>query len=142
MFVAVSVQFFRTAWHLLYPFVLLGLGHWPFYYNCPLQRLLCSDVFIHKMVSFSSPGFIILPMMCTVSTVLNIHSTEGCKESLYLQFSPKICKYTVWCSHLMYFITDKFFWTEQSGLLVQLPVIPFHSHPFIYYLKMKMSKRL
>jgi olfactory receptor len=58
----------------------LGLGIDHFYYNCPLQRLPCSDLFIHKMVSFSSPEFIIMPTMCTLSTVLNIHSTEGRKE--------------------------------------------------------------
>ncbi|XP_024592932.1 olfactory receptor 9K2 [Neophocaena asiaeorientalis asiaeorientalis] len=55
----------------------------------PLERLSCSDLFIHKMVSFSLSGIIILPTIIViivsylyiVSTVLKIPSTEGRKKA-------------------------------------------------------------
>ncbi|XP_004875400.1 olfactory receptor 9K2 [Heterocephalus glaber] len=55
----------------------------------PLQRLSCSDLLIHKVVSFSLSSIIILPTiiviivsyMYIVSTVLNIHSTKGRKKA-------------------------------------------------------------
>nr|XP_004650527.1 olfactory receptor 9K2 [Jaculus jaculus] len=55
----------------------------------PLQRLSCSDLFAHKMVSFFLSSIIILPTvivivvsyMYIVSTVLKIQSTEGRKKA-------------------------------------------------------------
>uniref|UniRef100_A0A8C6BZ95 Olfactory receptor n=1 Tax=Monodon monoceros TaxID=40151 RepID=A0A8C6BZ95_MONMO len=55
----------------------------------PLERLSCSDLFIHKMVSSSLSGIIILPTFTViivsylyiVSTVLKIPSTEGRKKA-------------------------------------------------------------
>jgi olfactory receptor len=55
----------------------------------PLERLSCSDLFIHKMVSFSLSSIIILPTiivivisyMYIVSTVLKIRCTEGRKKA-------------------------------------------------------------
>ena len=55
----------------------------------PLQRISCSDLYIHKMVSFFLCSIIILPTiivivvsyMYIVSTVLKIHSTEGRKKA-------------------------------------------------------------
>ncbi|XP_062971741.1 olfactory receptor 9K2-like [Cynocephalus volans] len=55
----------------------------------PLQRLSCSDLFIHKMVSFFLSSIIVLPTvivtivsyMYIVSTVLKICSTEGRKKA-------------------------------------------------------------
>uniref|UniRef100_H0VVL7 Olfactory receptor n=2 Tax=Cavia porcellus TaxID=10141 RepID=H0VVL7_CAVPO len=55
----------------------------------PLQRLSCSDISIHKIVSFALSSIIILPTiaviivsyMYIVSTVLKIRSTEGRKKA-------------------------------------------------------------
>ncbi|XP_004716978.2 olfactory receptor 9K2-like [Echinops telfairi] len=55
----------------------------------PLQRIVCSDLFIYKMVSFFVSSIIILPTMTViivsymyiVSTVLKIRSTEGRKKA-------------------------------------------------------------
>ncbi|XP_040845396.1 olfactory receptor 9K2 [Ochotona curzoniae] len=55
----------------------------------PLQRLSCSNLFIHKVISFSLSGIIILPTVTVIivsyvyiaSTVLKIRSTEGRKKA-------------------------------------------------------------
>nr|XP_020772400.1 olfactory receptor 9K2-like [Odocoileus virginianus texanus] len=55
----------------------------------PLQKISCSDLYIHKLVSFFLCSIIILPTiivivvsyMYIVSTVLKIHSTEGRKKA-------------------------------------------------------------
>uniref|UniRef100_A0A8C3WEN0 Olfactory receptor n=1 Tax=Catagonus wagneri TaxID=51154 RepID=A0A8C3WEN0_9CETA len=55
----------------------------------PLRRISCSDVFIHKMISFSLSSIIILPTLIViivsylyiVSTVLKIRSSEGRKKA-------------------------------------------------------------
>ncbi|XP_004583194.1 olfactory receptor 9K2 [Ochotona princeps] len=55
----------------------------------PLQRLSCSNLFIHKVISFSLSGIIILPTVTViivsyvyiVSAVLKIRSTEGRKKA-------------------------------------------------------------
>ena len=55
----------------------------------PLQKISCSDLYIHKFVSFFLCSIIILPTiivivvsyMYIVSTVLKIHSTEGRKKA-------------------------------------------------------------
>ncbi|XP_036723347.1 olfactory receptor 9K2-like [Balaenoptera musculus] len=55
----------------------------------PLERLSCSDLFVHKVVSFSLSGIIILPTIIViivsylyiVSTVLKIPSPEGRKKA-------------------------------------------------------------
>ncbi|CAO2581742.1 Olfactory receptor 9K2 [Lemmus lemmus] len=55
----------------------------------PIQRLSCTDLFVHKIVSFSLSSIIILPTvivivvsyMYIVSTVLKIPSTEGRKKA-------------------------------------------------------------
>ncbi|XP_055251723.1 olfactory receptor 9K2-like [Moschus berezovskii] len=55
----------------------------------PLQKISCSDLYIHKLVSFFLCSIIILPTIIViivsyiyiVSTVLKIHSTEGRKKA-------------------------------------------------------------
>ncbi|XP_008834488.1 olfactory receptor 9K2-like [Nannospalax galili] len=55
----------------------------------PLQRLSCSDLFVHKVISFFLASIIILPTIIVilvsyvyiVSTVLKIRSTEGRKKA-------------------------------------------------------------
>ncbi|XP_010607715.1 olfactory receptor 9K2 [Fukomys damarensis] len=55
----------------------------------PLQRLSCSDLFIHKVASFFLSSIIILPTIIVIivsyvyilSTVLKIHSIEGRKKA-------------------------------------------------------------
>uniref|UniRef100_A0A452S7T0 Olfactory receptor n=2 Tax=Ursus americanus TaxID=9643 RepID=A0A452S7T0_URSAM len=111
----------------------------------PLQRISCSDLYFHKIVSFFLCSIIILPTiiviivsyMYIVSTVLKIKSTEGRKKA-----------FSTCSSHLgvvgvlygaiifMYFIPDRFPELSKVASLCYTLVTPM-LNPLIYSLRNK-----
>ena len=83
----------------------------------PLQRITCSDLYFHRIVSFPLCSIIILPTiivilvsyMYIVSTVLKIRSTEGCKKAFSTCSSHLgVVSILYGAIIFMYFIPDRF----------------------------------
>ncbi|CAO2581756.1 Olfactory receptor 9K2 [Lemmus lemmus] len=114
----------------------------------PLQRLSCSDVFIHKIVSFSLAGIIILPTvivivvsyMYIVSTVLKIPSTEGRKKAFSTCSSHlSVVSVLYGAVFFMYLTPDTFPELSKLASLCYSLVTPM-LNPLIYSLRNKDVK--
>ncbi|XP_077024133.1 olfactory receptor 9K2-like [Tamandua tetradactyla] len=114
----------------------------------PLQRISCSDLYIHKMISFFLCSIIILPTifviivsyMYIVSTVLKIHSTEGRKKA-FSTCSSHLGVISVLYGAIifMYFIPDRFPELSKVASLCYTLVTPM-LNPLIYSLRNKDVK--
>ncbi|XP_008709828.2 olfactory receptor 9K2-like [Ursus maritimus] len=111
----------------------------------PLQRISCSDLYFHKIVSFFLCSIIILPTiiviivsyMYIVSTVLKIKSTEGRKKA-FSTFSSHLGVVGVLYGAIifMYFIPDRFPELSKVASLCYTLVTPM-LNPLIYSLRNK-----
>ncbi|XP_057560143.1 olfactory receptor 9K2-like [Hippopotamus amphibius kiboko] len=114
----------------------------------PLQRISCSDLYFHKMVSFFLCSIIILPTiiviivsyMYIVSTVLKIHSTEG-RKKVFSTCSSHLGVVSVLYGAIifMYFTPDKFPELSKVASLCYTLVTPM-LNPLIYSLRNKDVK--
>ena len=114
----------------------------------PLQRISCSDLYIHKMVSFFLCSIIILPtiMVITVSyiyivsTVLKIRSTEGQKK-VFSTCSSHLGVVSVLYGAIvfMYVIPDRFPELSKVASLCYTLITPM-LNPLIYSLRNKDVK--
>ncbi|XP_046541643.1 olfactory receptor 9K2-like [Equus quagga] len=114
----------------------------------PLQRISCSDLYIHKMVSFFLCSIIILPTIIViivsytyiVSTVLKIRSTEGRKKA-FSTCSSHLGVVSVLYGAIifMYVIPDKFPELSKVASLCYTLVTPM-LNPLIYSLRNKDVK--
>ncbi|CAN0213726.1 unnamed protein product [Rangifer tarandus platyrhynchus] len=114
----------------------------------PLQRISCSDLYIHKMVSFFLCSIIILPtiMVITVSyiyivsTVLKIRSTEG-RNKVFSTCSSHLGVVSVLYGAIvfMYVIPDRFPELSKVASLCYTLVTPM-LNPLIYSLRNKDVK--
>ncbi|XP_077024192.1 olfactory receptor 9K2-like [Tamandua tetradactyla] len=114
----------------------------------PLQRISCSDLYIHKMISFFLCSIIILPIIFViivsyiyiVSTVLKIHPTEGCKKA-FSTCSSHLGVISVLYGAIifMYFIPDRFPELSKVASLCYTLVTPM-LNPLIYSLRNKDVK--
>uniref|UniRef100_G3RWY9 Olfactory receptor n=1 Tax=Gorilla gorilla gorilla TaxID=9595 RepID=G3RWY9_GORGO len=111
----------------------------------PLQRLSCSDLFIHRMISFSLSCIIILPTiiviivsyMYIVSTVLKIHSTEGRKKAFSTCSSHLgVVSVLYGAVFFMYLTPDRFPELSKVASLCYSLVTPM-LNPLIYSLRNK-----
>lgn len=111
----------------------------------PLQRLSCSDIFIHKIVSFSLSGIIILPTitviivsyMYIVSTVLKIRSVEGRKKAFSTCSSHLgVVSVLYGAVFFMYLTPDRFPELSKLASLCYSLVTPM-LNPLIYSLRNK-----
>ncbi|XP_057559622.1 olfactory receptor 9K2-like [Hippopotamus amphibius kiboko] len=116
--------------------------------NRPLQRLSCSDLFIHKVVSFSLSGIIILPTIIViivsylyiVSTVLKIRSTEGRKKAFSTCSSHLgVVGILYSAGTFMYLTPDTFPELSKVASLCYILVTPM-LNPLIYSLRNKDVK--
>ncbi|EHB07569.1 Olfactory receptor 9K2 [Heterocephalus glaber] len=114
----------------------------------PLQRLSCSDLLIHKVVSFSLSSIIVLPTiiviivsyMYIVSTVLNIHSTEGRKKAFSTCSSHLgVVSVLYGAVFFMYLTPDRFPELSKVASLCYSLVTPM-LNPLIYSLRNKDVK--
>ncbi|XP_036770958.2 olfactory receptor 9K2-like [Manis pentadactyla] len=114
----------------------------------PLQRISCSDLYIHKMVSFFLCTITILPTviviivsyMYIVSTVLKIHSTEGRKKAFSTCSSHLgVVSVLYGAVIFMYFIPDRFPELSKVASLCYTLVTPM-LNPLIYSLRNKDVK--
>uniref|UniRef100_A0A8C6G344 Olfactory receptor n=1 Tax=Moschus moschiferus TaxID=68415 RepID=A0A8C6G344_MOSMO len=114
----------------------------------PLQRISCSDLYIHKMVSFFLCSIIILPTIIViivsyiyiVSTVLKIRSTEG-RKKVFSTCSSHLGVVSVLYGAIifMYFIPDRFPELSKVASLCYTLVTPM-LNPLIYSLRNKDVK--
>ncbi|XP_047598951.1 olfactory receptor 9K2-like [Lutra lutra] len=114
----------------------------------PLQRISCSDLYLHKIVSFFLCGIIILPTiiviivsyMYIVSTVLKMHSSEGCKKA-FSTCSSHLGVVSVLYGAIvfMYVIPDRFPELSKVASLCYTLVTPM-LNPLIYSLRNKDVK--
>ncbi|XP_014689781.2 olfactory receptor 9K2-like [Equus asinus] len=114
----------------------------------PLQRISCSDLYIHKIVSFFLCSIIILPTiiviivsyMYIVSTVLKIRSTEGRKKA-FSTCSSHLGAVSVLYGAIifMYVIPDRFPELSKVASLCYTLVTPM-LNPLIYSLRNKDVK--
>ncbi|XP_025314651.1 olfactory receptor 9K2-like [Canis lupus baileyi] len=114
----------------------------------PLQRISCSDLYFHKIVSFLLCSIIILPTiivilvsyMYIVSTVLKIRSTEGRKKA-FSTCSSHLGVVSVLYGAIifMYFIPDRFPELSKVASLCYTLVTPM-LNPLIYSLRNKDVK--
>ncbi|XP_004429229.1 PREDICTED: olfactory receptor 9K2-like [Ceratotherium simum simum] len=114
----------------------------------PLQRISCSDLYIHKVVYYFLCSIIILPTiiviivsyMYIVSTVLKIRSTEGRKKA-FSTCSSHLGVVSVLYGAIifMYFIPDKFPELSKVASLCYTLVTPM-LNPLIYSLRNKDVK--
>ncbi|XP_008057649.2 olfactory receptor 9K2 [Carlito syrichta] len=111
----------------------------------PLQRLSCSDLFIHRMVSFFLSCVIILPTiivivvsyMYIVSTVLKIQSTEGRKKAFSTCSSHLgVVSVLYGAVFFMYLTPDRFPELSKVASLCYSLVTPM-LNPLIYSLRNK-----
>ncbi|XP_008526943.2 olfactory receptor 9K2-like [Equus przewalskii] len=114
----------------------------------PLQRISCSDLYIHKTVSFFLCSIIILPTiiviivsyMYIVSTVLKIRSTEGRKKAFSTCSSHLgVVSVLYGAVIFMYFIPDRFPELSKVASLCYTLVTPM-LNPLIYSLRNKDVK--
>ncbi|XP_015338178.1 olfactory receptor 9K2-like [Marmota marmota marmota] len=114
----------------------------------PLQRLSCSDPFVHKMVSFTLSTIIILPTiiviivsyMYIVSTVLKIRSTEGRKKAFSTCSSHLgVVSVLYGAVFFMYLTPDRFPELSKVASLCYSLVTPM-LNPLIYSLRNKDVK--
>ncbi|XP_077024379.1 olfactory receptor 9K2-like [Tamandua tetradactyla] len=114
----------------------------------PLQRISCSDLYIHKMVSFFLCSIIVLPTviviivsyMYIVSTVLKIHSTEGCKKAFSTCSSHLGVESMLYGAiFFMYLTPDRFPELSKVASLCYIFVTPM-LNPLIYSLRNKDVK--
>ncbi|XP_047406973.1 olfactory receptor 9K2-like [Sciurus carolinensis] len=114
----------------------------------PLQRLSCSDLFIHRMVSFTLATIIILPTiiviivsyMYIVSTVLKIPSTEGRKKAFSTCSSHLgVVSVLYGAVFFMYLTPDRFPKLSKVASLCYSLVTPM-LNPLIYSLRNKDVK--
>ena len=114
----------------------------------PLQKISCSDLYIHKMVSFFLCSIIILPTIIViivsyiyiVSTVLKIRSTEG-RQKVFSTCSSHLGVVSVLYGAIifMYFIPDRFPELSKVASLCYTLVTPM-LNPLIYSLRNKDVK--
>ncbi|XP_055250802.1 olfactory receptor 9K2-like [Moschus berezovskii] len=114
----------------------------------PLQRISCSDLYIHKMVSFFLCSIIILPTIIViivsyiyiVSTVLKIRSTEG-RKKVFSTCSSHLGVVSVLYGAIifMYFIPDRYPELSKVASLCYTLVTPM-LNPLIYSLRNKDVK--
>lgn len=114
----------------------------------PLQRITCSDLYFHRIVSFPLCSIIILPTiivilmsyMYIVSTVLKIRSTEGRKKA-FSTCSSHLGVVSVLYGAIifMYFIPDRFPELSKVASLCYTLVTPM-LNPLIYSLRNKDVK--
>ncbi|KAM9683723.1 olfactory receptor 9K2-like [Dama dama] len=114
----------------------------------PLQRLSCSDIFIHKLVSFCLSGIIILPTIIViivsylyiVSTVLRIPSTEG-RQKAFSTCSSHLGVVSVLygAGSFMYLTPDRFPELSKVASLCYTLLTPM-LNPLIYCLRNKDVK--
>uniref|UniRef100_A0A8C5YV65 Olfactory receptor n=2 Tax=Marmota marmota marmota TaxID=9994 RepID=A0A8C5YV65_MARMA len=114
----------------------------------PLQRLSCSDLFVHRIVSFTLSIIIILPTiiiivvsyMYIVSTVLNIRSTEGRKKAFSTCSSHLgVVSVLYGAVFFMYLTPDRFPELSKVASLCYSLVTPM-LNPLIYSLRNKDVK--
>ncbi|XP_003790519.1 olfactory receptor 9K2 [Otolemur garnettii] len=114
----------------------------------PLQRLSCSDLFIHRMVSFSLSCIIILPTiivivvsyMYIVSTVLKMRSAEGRKKAFSTCSSHLgVVSVLYGAVFFMYLTPDRFPELSKVASLCYSMVTPM-LNPLIYSLRNKDVK--
>ncbi|VFV42754.1 olfactory receptor 9k2-like [Lynx pardinus] len=114
----------------------------------PLQRLSCSDLYFHNMVTFFLCSIIILPTiiviivsyMYIVSTVLKIRSTEGRKKAFSTCSSHLgVVSVLYGAVIFMYFIPDRFPELSKVASLCYTLVTPM-LNPLIYSLRNKDVK--
>ncbi|XP_040089856.1 olfactory receptor 9K2-like [Oryx dammah] len=114
----------------------------------PLQRLSCSNIFIHKLVSFCLSGIIILPTIIViivsylyiVSTVLKIPSTEG-RQKAFSTCSSHLGVVSILygAGSFMYLTPDTFPELSKVASLCYTLVTPM-LNPLIYSLRNKDVK--
>ena len=114
----------------------------------PLQRISCSDLYIHKMVSFFLCSIIILPTIIViivsyiyiVSTVLKIRSTEG-RQKVFSTCSSHLGVVSVLYGAVffMYLTPDTFPELSKVASLCYTLVTPM-LNPLIYSLRNKDVK--
>nr|XP_020728043.1 olfactory receptor 9K2-like [Odocoileus virginianus texanus] len=114
----------------------------------PLQRLSCSDIFIHKLVSFCLSGIIILPTITViivsylyiVSTVLKIPSTKG-RQKAFSTCSSHLGVMSVLygAGSFMYLTPDRFPELSKVASLCYTLLTPMLK-PLIYSLRNKDVK--
>ncbi|XP_020728043.2 olfactory receptor 9K2-like [Odocoileus virginianus] len=114
----------------------------------PLQRLSCSDIFIHKLVSFCLSGIIILPTIIViivsylyiVSTVLKIPSTKG-RQKAFSTCSSHLGVMSVLygAGSFMYLTPDRFPELSKVASLCYTLLTPMLK-PLIYSLRNKDVK--
>ncbi|XP_077024135.1 olfactory receptor 9K2-like [Tamandua tetradactyla] len=114
----------------------------------PLQRISCSDLYIHKMISFFLCSIIVLPTirviivsyMYIVSTVLKIHSTEGRKKAFSTCSSHLgVVSALYGAVFFMYLTPDRFPELSKVASLCYTLVTPM-LNPLIYSLRNKDVK--
>ncbi|XP_032732418.1 olfactory receptor 9K2-like [Lontra canadensis] len=114
----------------------------------PLQRISCSDLYFHKMVSFFLCSIIILPTiiviivsyMYIVSTVLKIRSSEGRKKAFSTCSSHLgVVSLLYGAIVFMYVIPDRFPELSKVASLCYTLVTPM-LNPLIYSLRNKDVK--
>ncbi|XP_039072903.1 olfactory receptor 9K2-like [Hyaena hyaena] len=114
----------------------------------PLQRLSCSDLYFHNMVTFFLCSIIIMPTiiviivsyMYIVSTVLKIRSTEGRKKAFSTCSSHLgVLSVLYGAVIFMYFIPDRFPELSKVASLCYTLVTPM-LNPLIYSLRNKDVK--
>uniref|UniRef100_A0A8C9QAM8 Olfactory receptor n=1 Tax=Spermophilus dauricus TaxID=99837 RepID=A0A8C9QAM8_SPEDA len=114
----------------------------------PLQRLSCSDLFVHRMLSFILSIIIILPTiivivvsyMYIVSTVLKIRSTEGRKKAFSTCSSHLgVVSVLYGAVFFMYLTPDRFPELSKVASLCYSLVTPM-LNPLIYSLRNKDVK--
>ncbi|KAF4022545.1 hypothetical protein G4228_014458 [Cervus hanglu yarkandensis] len=114
----------------------------------PLQRLSCSDIFIHKLVSFCLSGIIIFPTIIViivsylyiVSTVLKIPSSEG-RQKAFSTCSSHLGVVSVLygAGSFMYLTPDRFPELSKVASLCYTLLTPM-LNPLIYCLRNKDVK--
>ncbi|XP_047644405.1 olfactory receptor 9K2-like [Phacochoerus africanus] len=114
----------------------------------PLQRISCSDLYVHRMVSFSLCVIIIFPTIIVivvsyvyiVSTVLKIRSTEG-RKKVFSTCSSHLGVVSVLYGAIifMYFIPDGYPELSKVASLCYTLVTPM-LNPLIYSLRNKDVK--
>ncbi|VFV25866.1 olfactory receptor 9k2-like [Lynx pardinus] len=114
----------------------------------PLQRISYSDLFISRIISFSSSSIIILPTMIViiisylyiVSTVLKIRSSEGCKKAFSTCSSHLgVVSVLYGAVFFMYLTPDRFPELSKVASLCYTLVTPM-LNPLIYSLRNKDVK--
>ncbi|XP_037704103.1 olfactory receptor 9K2-like [Choloepus didactylus] len=114
----------------------------------PLQKISCSDLYSHKMVSFFLCSIIILPTIFViivsyvyiVSTVLKIHSTEGRKKAFSTCSSHLgVVSVLYGAVIFMYFVPDRFPELSKVASLCYTLFTPM-LNPLIYSLRNKDVK--